>query len=114
MCKVGKHISVYFDREKLQFVGLKEAEMKQLKDTFQGVDVDFELKKMGLWLMSPKGKTRRGTMEFIVNWLKNSSPSKADVTEHESPLRPLLNDYLKDVWKGREHILEFNKIKKKS
>jgi hypothetical protein len=116
-----KRTSVYFDREKLQFIGLEEAHMKQLKDAYKGVDVDIELKKMGLWLISPRGKKRKGNIGFIINWLNNASPSQAptnneqlDLYEQNSPLRPLLDAYLKEVWKGREHILEFNKIKKKS
>ncbi len=116
-----KSTSVYFDRERLQFVGLEAAELKRLRETYKGVDVDSELKKMSLWLTSPKGKKRKGNIGFILNWLNKASPSIAsptiseelDLYEFDSPLRPLLLDYLKDLWKGKEHILEFNKIKKK-
>jgi hypothetical protein len=116
-----KSTSVYFDREKLQFVGFEDAQLKQLKETYKGVDVDSELKKMSLWLTSPKGKKRKGNIGFILNWLNKASPSASSPTVNEeldpyvldSPLKPLLLDYLKDLWKGREHILEFNKIKRK-
>lgn len=114
--------SVYFDREKLIFVGLELAELQKLKDSYKGVDVDSELKKMGLWLVSSKGMKRTGNIGFILNWLNNAStaetaPSSSepqDFLEHDSPLRPLFLSYLQDLWKGKEHILEFNKIKRKS
>lgn len=115
-----KRTSVYFDRDKLVFVGLEDAHLKQLRETYKGIDIDSELKKMGLWLISSKGTKRKGNIGFILNWLNNASPSEPTTTqqldflEYDSPLRPLLLDYLKDLWKGKEHILEFNKIKRKS
>ncbi len=114
-----KSTSVHFDREKLYFVGLEEAHIKQLKDSYKGVDVESELKKMGLWLLSAKGKSRKGNLGFIINWLNNAVPSVPAIEEpisleEDTPLRPYMNDYLRDLWKGKEHILEFNKIKKKS
>lgn len=116
-----KRASVFFNRETFEFVGLKEDYINQLKSTYIGIDVDKELKKMGLWLASPKGDKRKGDTGFILNWLNNASPSKAllcsqqsESDQHDCPLRPFINDYLKDLWKGREHILEFNKTRKKS
>lgn len=113
-----KSTSVYFDREKLQFVNLEDACLKQLKETYQGVNVDSELKKMGLWLASPKGNKRKGNIGFIINWLNNASPSTTQALqeplEQESSLRPYLNEYLKELWKGREHILELNMRRKKN
>lgn len=115
-----KRTSIYFDREKLQFVGLEKAQIEQLKDTYKGVDVEFELKKMGLWLNSSKGKKRKGEIGFIMNWLNNASPTQSVSINQEidspldTPLRPYLDAYKKELCKGREHILEFNKIRKKS
>lgn len=112
-----KRTSIYFDRDKFLFIGLEDAHLKQLKDTYTGIDVDSELKKMGLWLNSEKGSKRKGNIGFILNWLNNACPSsvtngqKLDPLEYDSPIRPVLLDYLKDLWKGKEHILEFNKIK---
>lgn len=116
------HTSVYFDREKLSFVGLKESNLKQLKETFNTIDIDAELKKMALWLQTSKGKKRKGNIGFILNWLNNASPphkcptiaDPIDPVEYDLNMRPLLLDYLQDLWKGREHILEFNKARKKS
>lgn len=112
--------SVYFDRERLCFVGLEDAHIKHLKDIYKGIDVDLELKKMCFWLDSSKGKKRKGHIGFIINWLNNASPpntapttnQQLDFMEYDSPLRPLLLDYLQELWKGKEHILEFNKIKR--
>lgn len=116
-----KRTSVYFDRVTLQFIGLESAVIKQLKETYKGIDVDSELKKMSLWLTSSKGKKRKGNIGFILNWLNNASPSEAptvseqlDMLDQDTPLRPLLQEYLQDLWKDREHILEFNRIKRKS
>lgn len=114
-----KRTSIYFDRKKLQFVNLEESYIKNLQETYKGVDVRFELKKMGIWLMSPKGKNRRGNGGFILNWLNNATPSQApaiseQIDQSDSPLRPLLDEYIEELWKGREHILEFNRIRKKS
>lgn len=105
-----KHISIYFNRKQLQFVGLEDANIKQLKEAYPGVDIDCELKKMGLWLMSPKGSKRKGNIGFVINWLNNASHGSAKIEiEEETPLRPFLSVYLKELWKGKEHILELNK-----
>lgn len=103
----------------LQFVGIDEAVKKQLRETYKGVNVDFELEKMGLWLNSPKGKKRSGNIAFVTKWLNNAFLSQAhSVTEQfdlmDNSLRPLFQEYLQDLWKNREHILKFNTIKRKS
>lgn len=105
-----KHTSVYFDREKLQFMGLDDACMKQMKEAYPGVNIASEIKKMQLWLTSPKGRDRKGTISFIMNWLGNCpASSSAPEIEQDTPLRPLLDTYLRDLWKGKEHLLEMNK-----
>lgn len=108
-----KHTAVYFDREKSQFVGLDAACMKQLKEAYPNVNVAAEVIKMISWLNSPKGKDRKGTIEFIIKWLNNNSPrpSKTLEIEQDTPLRPHIEAYLKDLWKGKEHLLEMNKRK---
>ena len=115
----GKHTSVYFNRETFKFVGLTQEQVKRFKEAYKSIDVDSELRKMALWLASPKGTRRTGNMQFILNWLSNASPSfsvpqKSTVDKQEVDLEPYLNDYLKGLWKGREHILELNKTKRKS
>lgn len=110
-----KETSVYFDYDKYEFVGLTKAVISKLEDTYKLVNVQAELNKMNVWLSSSKLK-RKGNIGFIMNWLQRAAPitvnESYDLIEKESPLRPLLEDYLKDLWKGREHILEFNKIKR--
>lgn len=90
---------------------MQDTYLQQLKDTYTRIDVDFELKKMALWLQTSKGKARKGCSAFIINWLNNSIPTlpekKTEKTE-ETPLRPTVNEYLRELWKGREHILELN------
>lgn len=113
----GNRASVFFDREKRAFVGLDADSKKQLTDTYKGVDVDAELSKMGLWLLSQKGAKRKGNLGFIINWLNNASPKAPSIVEQlnmleiDTPLGQLYLDYRKGLWKGREHILEFNTIK---
>jgi hypothetical protein len=110
---LGKE-SIYFDRSTSQFLGTKEA-IKQLHDTYKGIDVTCELNKMALWLNSSKGLRRKGNIAFIMNWLNNATPSTA-IAERTDPidttLEPIMNDYRKDLWKEREHILEFNTFRR--
>jgi len=110
-----KRASVFFDRIKMQFIGLDEALLEQVKETYKNIDVENELKKMGLWLLSPKGKLRKGNIGFIMNWLNNAIPSirklEDDHLETDSPLTPFLREYRKELWKDREHILAMNRRK---
>src|SRR5690242_15738674 len=99
----------------MQFVDLDETLLKEIKETYKEIDVDNELKKMGLWLLSPKGMKRKGNIGFIINWLNNAIPSirksDDDPIEIESPLAPFLKEYRKGLWKNREHILAMNRRK---
>jgi hypothetical protein len=111
---------VYFDRELNKFQGLDQQIVKQLYSTYDGINVDGELKKMSIWLMSDsKGKTRKGTIGFIINWLNNATPMPPTTSEHldlmqsDSPLGRVVRDYLMDLWKDKEHILQFNTIRAK-
>lgn len=114
-----KHTSVYFDREQNKFKGLDSQILKQLQDTYDGIDVDKEIKKMSLWLISEKGVKRKGTIGFIINWLNNATPMPPTTTEHldlmqsDSLLGQLVRDYLLELWKDRDHILELNTTKAK-
>jgi hypothetical protein len=115
-----KHNSVYFDRETNKFHGLDPQILKQLQETYDGIDIDREIKKMCLWLASDtKGKTRKGHIGFIINWLNNITPMPPTTTEHldlmqsDSPLGHVVRVYLMELWKDRDHILEFNTIKAK-
>lgn len=114
-----KRSSVYFDRETNKFLGLDSQVLRQLGETYEGLDIGKELNKMSLWLQSEKGKKRKGEIGFILNWLNNATPMPPTTTEHldlmqsDSPLGHLVRDYLMDLWKNKEHILEFNTIRAK-
>lgn len=110
---------VKFDREKREFVGLSEEHKKDLAGIYKGVDIETELKKMGLWLLSTKGKNRQGTIGFIMNWLGNATPNppsttaQLDLLDSQSPVSTLLLEhYLQDLWKNKDHIHKFNLIQK--
>lgn len=111
----GKRISVYFDRTKGEFVGLDEEQLKKLRESYASLNVDSELKKMSLWLLSVKGARRKGDITFILNWLNNTYPTQVPFveaqTEEDTPIRHEINSYLEGLWKGREHVLEMNKRK---
>mgnify|MGYP001570165708 CR=1 FL=1 len=114
-----KRTSVFFDRETNKFRGIDSQILKQLQDTYEGIDIDKEIKKMCLWLVSEKGMKRKGHIGFIINWLNNATPMPPTTTEHldlmqsDSPLGQLVREYLLDLWKDRDHILEFNTIRAK-
>lgn len=113
-----KDASVYFDRAINEFVGLDQPQMDSLKKTFPQIDVERELGKMKAWLaLTQKGKRRTGNIAFILNWLSNTTGSSVkepeiahtELLESTSPLRPVYLEYLKCLWKNRQHILEMNK-----
>ncbi len=117
MMAKDKRSSVLFSRTTLDFVGIDSERLSQLKKSFPELDVDNELVKMKNWLTFT-GVTRLGNMAFILNWLRRASSSRPPSMEGtistalDSPLTDLLRDYLKDLWKDREHILEFNTTKR--
>lgn len=111
--------TVIFDRETNKFQGLDDQIMKQLRETYPKVDIDLQLNKMSLWLMSDRGKKRKGSIGFIVNWLNNASPQvmgtteQLDLIDSDSPLGHLIREYLEEGWKNNQHIYEFNTIRAK-
>lgn len=115
-----KRNSVFFDRETNKFHGIDSQILTQLQETYDGIVIENELKKMGVWLMSDKGKRRKGNIGFILNWLNNATPMPPTTTEHldlmqsDSPLGHLVREYLMDLWKDKEHILSFNTIRAKN
>lgn len=108
-------MDVYFDRNTHQFVGLDGLTKLNLKEAYKGIDIDAELARMCVWLISPKGKGRKGSMAFILNWLNNASISRAvPSVEIEHPLTSLLQQYRISIWTNCEHLLEINTITRKS
>lgn len=109
---------VYFDRQKKAFIGLRKADITNLSKLYKGVDIEKELFKMTAWLNSPVGQKRKGELSFICNWLERAqsavapeSPS-AQYADIDLSLRPFFDEYLKDLWKDRDHLLQFNQAQK--
>lgn len=96
-------------------MGITESKLAELKGAFPHVDVETELKKMTLWLQSPNGSKRKGGMNFILNWLNRSKAQVKPITEDtEDPsLRPLIDEYLEDLWEPCKHIIDLNKKAKR-
>jgi hypothetical protein len=73
-----------------------ESFIETLKEgkAYEGIDIDRELAKMDAWLLTSKGRRRRKTQTFILNWLNRiekpmsiqSEPSKS-AAEHNAELK---------------------------
>jgi hypothetical protein len=57
-----------------------EAFLKDIKEQFNYLNVDIELRKMKAWLLLPKNKGRKLTRSFVVRWL-----SKCDAPVSVAP-----------------------------
>lgn len=109
--------SIFFDRTTREFVGLTYEIKQELLRVYKEIDLDAELMKMKIWLESSKGKQHKGTIQFISNWLNNSSANarwinRDTLQELDASITNLLNDYLNDLWKNKTHILELNRRKR--
>jgi uncharacterized protein YdaU (DUF1376 family) len=53
---------------------------------YDGIDLDAELRKMRAWLLTPKGRGRKLTRQFVVNWLnKVDRPLRLENNPGRSP-----------------------------
>lgn len=106
-----KHVPVFFDRNKGEFAGLTPEKINALIKAYPGVNVLAELMKMSEWLLTAKGKARAGSVTFITNWLNKSkvtlTPSSDNVNVDAS-IKPLVSQYLLELWKDHSHILTLN------
>lgn len=72
------------DKEKDFITSLKS------NPAYKEIDIDRELSKMDAWLSTPKGKGRKKTTAFILNWLNKidvSIPSKVEkIADQYKPL----------------------------
>lgn len=124
---MGKRTSVYFDRERECFVGLTEEFLEPFKAKRPTVDYPYQIRKMIEWLLTnPKGKKKVATSKFVSDWFERATPSpylEKQLAEEQAvatpeqlesvedtPLRPYITEYLRELWKGREYLLEINKI----
>lgn len=97
--------SVYFDRTLNEFIGIENV-INSLKDAYPDKDINVELCKMKVWLLSSKGKRRKGNLQFIMNWLGNA---KNNVTKPERiSLDELKLEYLEEIWSKSHHLLVLN------
>jgi hypothetical protein len=105
---------IYFDRESHQFVGINDLTMKKIQEAYPKKDIQGELNKMKLWLMSDKGKTRKGALAFIMNWLGNAPDVICKVSEapkaHDEVIQAPLGKYLNKLWKKNERLLQSNTL----
>lgn len=113
----GRSTSVYFDRGTKEFSGISSAMMEEFGKAYPDADVPTELQRMKLWLMSPKGQKRKGNLAFVMKWLGNAHgkapdrPMHVQSTDHETPLRPFLDEYLEEMWQANNShtILALNR-----
>lgn len=58
-------------KEEGENIATKPDFVEQIKQNpaYMGIDVDRELSKMDAWLLTPKGKGKKKTPRFILNWL---------------------------------------------
>jgi len=60
--------------------------ISQLKEIYTWIDVDTEIQKMKAWFLTPKGKGRRLTQRFAVNWLnKIDKPIQEEKPKQSGP-----------------------------
>lgn len=108
-----KRTFVSFDRANYKFIGLTSDLKEELKKTYKGINLESELTKMMIWLISSKGLMHKGNFSFIKNWLNRAYQEVLPPSSDEdTTLADLFKDYLKDLWKNREHILEFNTLRR--
>lgn len=110
--------SVYFCRKSMEFMHLDDVLLKFLKDQFPKVDVDLELRRMKMWLLSERGQRSKGTMLFISKWLRNalenvySKRLPEDEETSSNPLDTYIKRYLEQLWNERQYLTTINTISK--
>lgn len=106
-----KQNAIYFDRSSGTFAGLSTDLKNELALQYPLVSLDQEIPRMVSWLQSPKGKARKGTLGFILNWLNNATPVPCEKEERTNSATPvLLNLYLEELWKQHPYLYMFNRL----
>jgi len=73
-CERDDTNSVFFNRTTSEFENLNEERMSKLRRAYPCTDIEAELVKIKLWLEeNPKGKRRKGTWKFVLDWFSRSS-----------------------------------------
>lgn len=106
---------VRFDHATGRFIGIHKVLLVDLVMTYQNVRVIDELRKMRFWLR--EHPTNKGDLQFIVRWLnrasvnspeENFTPAYEDSPELIEPYK----EYLEELWKGRESLLDQNTLQR--
>jgi hypothetical protein len=108
-----QRVSVYFDRETCEFVGLTPVKINELMQNFPGINIQIELLCIKEWLQTPAGKDRVGTMLFILNWLKRCQAAQppTPIPECVNPvLQPFVTQYLVEMWQNHQSLLQMNSM----
>jgi hypothetical protein len=75
---------VFFDRDLKEFKNINDVWIALMRETYLGVDIHYELKRMKVWLLDPEKTKRAGNQSFISNWLgKNMPKTSMEEPEHE-------------------------------
>lgn len=59
--------------------------LEELKPLYKGIDVDREFSKMQAWFLTPKGRGRKLTKGFVVNWLNKIDTPLSTKEKSPSP-----------------------------
>lgn len=105
----SKRTSVFFDRDTSTFVGLDQENLAELSALFPGVNLRLEFLKMADWLLTSQGKERKGSIQFITNWLSRAPVVKVTELTDDSTAA-LVKIYLKDAWKTSPSLENANTI----
>ncbi len=54
------------------FFALSDADLEAFEQTFPGVPIETELRKMELWLRANPNRLKKNYFRFIVNWLSKT------------------------------------------
>lgn len=101
---------ISFNRTKGSFEGLTDQVLSDLSSRYSNVDVDRELERMRIWLLSEKGKRRAGTLSFIESWLGRAPETKKIVDEIvPAEIQGYLTQYLIELWKTT-NITKINRV----
>lgn len=91
--------AVFFDRSQGEFVNVTDDFLKLIQETFLGINITAEMRKMREWLMRPDNQKRDGNRAFISGWLKKCKPEKEIIEEECQPPQELL-----DILKTRDKL----------
>lgn len=108
-----KRVTVCFDRDTCEFVGITPQRLNELMQNFPGINIQVELMCMKEWLQTAPGLGKLGGMLFILNWLKRCKADQAPspIPENVNPiLLPFVTRYLVELWQNHQSLLQMNSM----